>query len=112
MENGVQWQALVTAALTVVSICIAVAALRRGQSSDDETDGEKSGTMLSDIGYIKAGVDDIKRRQNEQDKTTVEVLQRLTSVEASAKQAHKRLDRLEGKDDAARAAKTHNKLEE
>ena len=77
---------------------MAAAALHRAREADAAGSGEKNGTMMSDIGYIKAGVDDIKRRQNEQDKTTVEVLQRLTSVEAATSQALRRLDRLEAPD--------------
>ena len=50
--------------------------------------------MLSDIGYIKAGVDDIKSEQKEQRKTNMEVVARLTAVEESARQAHKRIDEL------------------
>jgi hypothetical protein len=34
----------------------------------------------------------------EQRTTNSQILERLTSVEASAKQAHKRLDRIEGKE--------------
>lgn len=53
-------------------------------------------TVLSEIGYIKSGVDDIKAEQREQRKTNTEFVSRLTAVEASAKQAHKRIDTLEG----------------
>jgi len=50
--------------------------------------------LLSDIGYIKSGVDDIKSEQKEQRKTNIEVVSRLTAVEESAKQAHKRIDEI------------------
>lgn len=53
-------------------------------------------TVLSEIGYIKSGVDDIKAEQREQRKTNTEFVSRLTAVEASTKQAHKRIDTLEG----------------
>ena len=56
-----------------------------------------AGTMLSDIGYIKSGVDDIKAEQKEQRKTNIEVVSRITAVEESAKQAHKRIDELSGR---------------
>jgi hypothetical protein len=44
-------------------------------------------------------VDDIKRKQEKQDERHVELISRVTAVEQSAKQAHHRIDRLEGKDD-------------
>lgn len=54
-------------------------------------------TILTEIGYIKANTEEIKAEQKEQRKTNMEVMTRLASVEASAKQAHKRLDGLEHK---------------
>ena len=42
-------------------------------------------------------MDDIKRKQEKEDERHVQVVSRLTAVEASAKQAHHRLDSLEGK---------------
>ena len=60
-------------------------------------DGKESGMVLSELGYIKGGIDDLKQENREQRKTNTEVLERLTTVEASTKQAHKRLDRIENK---------------
>lgn len=54
-------------------------------------------TILTEIGYIKSNTDEIKAEQKEQRKTNLEVLTRLTAVEASAKQAHKRIDTMEGR---------------
>lgn len=95
------------AALGVISTACAIvfgyAAFNRSRKKDDQGNGEKSGTVLTEIGYIKSGIDDIKRKQERQDEKQeaqhIEVISRLTSVEASAKQAHKRLDRLEGNAD-------------
>lgn len=65
----------------------------------DKTDGAKSdATVLTEIGYIKANTDEIKAEQKEQRKTNIEFITRLTAVEASARQAHNRIDALEGKE--------------
>ena len=69
----------------------------RNKKSDDSSEGRKDGTILTELGYIKSGVDDIKRKQEKQDEQNLKFAERLTSVEASAKQAHKRLDAMEGK---------------
>ncbi len=53
-------------------------------------------TILTEIGYIKSNTDEIKAEQKEQRKTNLEVLTRITAVETSAKQAHKRIDTIEG----------------
>ena len=68
----------------------------RNKKSDDASEGRKDGTILTELGYIKSGVDDIKRKQEKQDEKNEKFAERLSSVEASAKQAHKRLDKIEG----------------
>ena len=81
----------------VVGICgivFGLVTLFRNKKQDDTETGQTTGTILSDIGYIKAGVDDIKSEQKEQRKTNIEFVARLTAVEESAKQAHKRIDEL------------------
>ncbi|KAF5055315.1 hypothetical protein DSECCO2_378870 [anaerobic digester metagenome] len=72
----------------------------RNKKSDASQNGAQNGTVLTEIGYIKSGVDDIKRKQERQEEKQesqhIEVISRLTSVEESAKQAHKRIDGLRG----------------
>lgn len=81
---------------TLCGIIFGYVAFHRSRKKDEQDDGERSGTLLTEIGYIKSGVDDIKRKQEKQDAQHLEIVTRMTAVEASAKQAHKRLDRLEG----------------
>ncbi|MGG4453792.1 hypothetical protein [Brevibacillus porteri] len=45
--------------------------------------------------YIKRGVDDIRFEQKAQGKRTDELSDRVTRVQESTKQAHKRLDRID-----------------
>ena len=52
----------------------------------------ETGTLLSDIGYIKSGVDDLKRKQETSDDRHFALAERVTKVEESSKQAHKRID--------------------
>ena len=80
---------------TGCSILFGFMAFKRNQKSDEQQDGRENGTLLTEIGYIKGGIDDIKAEQREQRKTNTEFMERLVAVEASAKQAHKRLDTLE-----------------
>jgi len=81
---------------TVCAIAFGYATYKRNHRIDDENEGKESGTILTEIGYIKAGVDDIKRKQEKQDERHLEIISRITAVEQSAKQAHHRIDRLEG----------------
>ncbi len=83
----------------VASIVFGYLAFRRGDRSDARTDAKQDGVMLTEIGYIKSGVDDIKAEQREQRKVNTELYTRMSAVEASAKQAHHRIDRLERRED-------------
>ncbi len=69
----------------------------RNKKSDDEADGKRDGVVLTELGYIKSGVDDIKRKQEKQDERNEAFSTRLVAVEESAKQAHKRIDTIESR---------------
>lgn len=85
---------------TVCAIVFAYIAFMRNRDKDNteeaKADAKTDATILTEIGYIKSNTDEIKAEQKEQRKTNLEVLTRLTAVEASAKQAHKRIDTMEG----------------
>ena len=80
---------------TVCAIFFGYVAFSRNRKKDDTDEGKATGTVLTELGYIKGGIDDIKAEQKEQRRTNTEFVTRLTAVEASAKQAHKRIDRIE-----------------
>ena len=67
----------------------------RNKKKDDKSDGKEDGVILTELGYIKSGIDDIKHKQEELDKKNFDFVKHLTVVEESAKQAHKRIDKLE-----------------
>ncbi len=88
--------------VTLISILAAVAGVVfgvitffRNKKKDDSEDGRESGTILTELGYIKSGVDDLKRKQEKSDETIMNFMKDLTAVQESTKQAHKRLDVLE-----------------
>lgn len=79
-----------------LSIGIAVIGFMRTTKKDAKDDGAQVATMMSDIGYIKSGVDDVKAEQRTQRVWNEDMVVRMAKVEASAAQAHKRLDELHG----------------
>ena len=92
------WEAIAMA----VAVCGGIAGigcgiLSRGRDvrKDNEEDGQKTGMVLTELGYIKAGVDDLKRKQEKQDEQSLQILRELTAVQESAKQAHRRIDGIE-----------------
>lgn len=88
------WIEILGVASTVCAIVFGYLAFSRNKKKDDTDEATLNATILSDIGYIKSGVDDIKTEQKDQRKTNIEIERRLTSVEESTKQAHKRIDEL------------------
>jgi len=93
----VELTVVISIACTVLGAAIGYATFRKNREKDVEEEGKVDGVVLTEIGYIKAGIDDIKRKQDKQDELYIKIAERLTAVEASAKQAHHRIDRLEGK---------------
>jgi peptidoglycan hydrolase CwlO-like protein len=87
----------------VVSLIFSIVAATRNRRTDDTNEGENKGVIMSDIGYIKAGVDDLKTQNRENAVKIGNLNERVTRVEESCKQAHHRIDELKGE-------QTHEKL--
>ena len=85
----------------VFTICggvLGILTFSRNKAKDDRSEGRQSGQMLTELGYIKSGIDDIKTEQREQRRINTETATELAAVKASAKQAHLRIDRMEGRE--------------
>lgn len=67
----------------------------RNKKTDDKNDAKEDGIVLTELGYIKKGIDGIEKRLEKQENQYVDVVKHLTAVEESTKQAHKRIDKLE-----------------
>lgn len=90
-----QWMTALTVVSTLCAIFFGYKAYARSKETDTKEDAKNDATLLTEIGYIKANTDEIKSEQKEQRKTNIELISRLTSVEESVKQAHKRIDRID-----------------
>lgn len=87
--------AIISIVCTVLMLAVAAITLFKSSGKATSDEGKESGMVLTEIGYIKSGVDDIKRHQEKQDDQYLDLRQRVTKVEASATQAHKRIDGIE-----------------
>lgn len=92
MEIGIT--AAISLVCTVVGAVIAYLGLSRTRRKDDQHDGESRGSLASDVGYIKAGVDDLKRETKETRADVRGLSERITRCEESCKQAHHRLNEI------------------
>lgn len=80
--------------ISIVGLALSVATFFLGRFASHQATGEKNGYLASDIGYIKAGIDDLKSEVRAIKTEMSELNMRLTRVEESTKQAHKRIDEM------------------
>lgn len=91
-----QWLAGIFCTVTsiLVSLVFSLLSHKRNLKKDSESAGEGRGVLQSDIGYIKAGIDDLKRENRAVNLKLDSISERVTRVEESCKQAHKRIDEI------------------
>ena len=82
----------------VVGCIVGAAGFFNGRKKESNDSGRESGLIMSEIGYIKGNTDDIKKKLDKHDELNMQFEGRLSSVEASAASAHKRIDKLERKE--------------
>ena len=92
----------VLAGLSVVSTICAIVfgyvAFARNGKRDVADEAKSDATVLTEIGYIKANTDDIKRKQEKQDETLVKMTERVVKLEGDSARTNKRLEILESHD--------------
>ncbi|NTU28836.1 hypothetical protein HPY27_01505 [Brevibacillus sp. HB1.1] len=89
------WTPFITAIAAISGILLGWAGRSRSIRQDVERRASADAQQRADVEYIKRGVDDIRFEQKAQGKRIDELSDRVTRVEESAKQAHKRLDRID-----------------
>lgn len=85
---------------TLCAIIFGYLGYQKGIKRDSYNDGNSSGQLKTDIEYIKRRTDDVLLEQKDTNKSMNALSERVTRVEESSKQAHKRIDRIE-KDDSS-----------
>ena len=80
---------------TAAAILFGWATFQRNNRQEQRAQGKDDGAILTEIGYIKAGVDDIKLEQRDQRAHNESFAARLTAVEGMVHESGRRLDRLE-----------------
>lgn len=83
---------LISMAGTLCGVVFGYAIFKRNLKKD----GEENGTLKTDTEYIKRRIDDVLLEQKDTNKSLNILSERVTRVEESAKQAHKRIDELKG----------------
>lgn len=89
-----EFVALITSGSAALGTLISWVSMAKRLKRDAERGSENRGVLASDIGYIKAGIDDLKRENRETRSELGRLSERVTRCEESAKQAHKRIDEI------------------
>lgn len=88
-----------TVLIGVLSLSLAFLGYKLNKDKALKTDGMESAEIKTQLGYISKGVDDIRIDLRANERQMVTLGERVTRVEESAKQAHKRLDNIRGVDE-------------
>jgi septal ring factor EnvC (AmiA/AmiB activator) len=81
--------------VAVLGLVITYQAYQLNKTKEVKTDTQESAELKAELGYIRKGVDDIRIDLKANEKQMVALGERITRVEESTKQAHKRIDNLE-----------------
>lgn len=79
--------ALISAVGAICGIIFGYAGYQKGIKKDSKDEGSNTGSLMSDIGYIKAGIDDLKRKQETSELRHFALVERVTKAEESLKSA-------------------------
>ena len=72
----------------VCGFALSVGTFFIGRTTAAKSSGQEYGVMLTEIGYIKSGVDDMKKKMEQSDRRYVELAERVTALEEAAKIYH------------------------
>src|SRR5690625_932727 len=92
LKRGVKVTVEIGILIAVCGLALSFATFWAGRAKAYKTDGKESGMLKSELGYIRKGVDDIRIDLRANEKNIGLLSERVTRVEESTKQAHKRID--------------------
>lgn len=78
-----------TVLIAFLGFALSVGTFFIGRITAAKTSGQEYGVMLTEIGYIKSGVDDMKKKMEQSDKRYIEMEKRLSKVEEVVRIYHK-----------------------
>lgn len=74
---------LISAVTALTGTVLGVLSARRNNRQDREKRSRETAMIISEIGYVKSGIDDIKRRQEKMDERHYALQSRVTALEAT-----------------------------
>lgn len=80
---------------TISAVLFGYLGYKKGLQKDAYGEGVDKATLRTDTEYIKRRIDDVLLEQKDTNKSINALAERVTRVEESSKQAHKRIDQIE-----------------
>lgn len=77
---------------TILGLIISYTVMKHNFQKDFNSSGRETGTVSTEIIYIKANIEDLKEELKEQRKINTELTSKIVTIEASTKRAHERID--------------------
>ena len=74
--------------IAVCGFALSVGTFFVGRMTAAKTSGQEYGVMLTEIGYIKSGVDDMKKKMEQSDERYLDIEKRVTALENQVKIYH------------------------
>ncbi|MCB6569963.1 hypothetical protein LI142_10675 [Eubacterium limosum] len=87
---------LINLIFTALGGVLGYVAFLSGAKKESKNEGENSGMIVNKLGYLEKGIDGIDKKLEKMDERYIDLTQRVSAVEQSAKSAHKRIDDLTG----------------
>ena len=75
-------------AIAVIGVALSVGTFFIGRVSAARNSGQENGVILTELGYIKSGVDDMKKKMEQSDKRYIDLEKRMSHVEEAIKIYH------------------------
>lgn len=74
--------------IAIVGCAVSVGTFFVGRLTAAKNSGQENGVILTELGYIKSGVDDMKKKMEQSDKQYIDLEKRLSHVEEAIRIYH------------------------
>ena len=78
----------VTVLIAFMGLAVSVATFFIGRTTAAKNSGKEYGVMLTEIGYIKSGVDELKKKTEQSESRYIELAERVTALEETVNIYH------------------------
>lgn len=74
--------------IALIGCALSCATFFLGRTTVAKNNGQEYGVMLTEIGYIKSGVDDMKKKMEQSDKRYIDLAERVSTLEEAVRLYH------------------------